>query len=47
MMLRTIFPEDFELDDFILTKSISKRRRANSIKVIPEVQGHISDFQGF
>ena len=46
-ILRTIFPEDFELDDFISTESIGKRRRANSIKVIPEVQGHISDFQGF
>jgi hypothetical protein len=43
-MLRTIFPEDFELDDFISTESIGKRRRADSIEVIPEVQ---ADFQGF
>jgi hypothetical protein len=40
-MLRIIFPEDFEMDEFILIKPIiGKRRRANTIiKAIPEVQG--------
>jgi hypothetical protein len=48
VILRTIFLEDFKLDDFILTKLIRKQRRANSIKVILEVPGNFQgDFQGF
>ena len=45
-MIRTIFPEDFIIDEFILIKPLSKRRRVN-IKAIPEVQNQgIQEFQG-
>jgi hypothetical protein len=48
-ILRTIFPEDFKMDEFMLIKPIiGKRRRANTIiKAIPEVQGTLQGLQEF